>query len=111
LGTGLSVEGVAAGEKRGVLASVALIGGDEVQGAVAVGVVTLGDEATNSGNGPARGDRKATRVGGDPWRVESRVEPVIEAVVGVQNQVGGADSLAPVGTFEDPGSVVGGLGG
>lgn len=37
------------------------------------------------------------------------MEPVIEAVVGVQNQVGGADALAPVGAFEDPGGALGGL--
>lgn len=66
LGPGLLVEGVGAGKDLAVLAAVAMIGGDEVQGAVAVGVVTPGDEATNSGIGPARGARKATRVGGDP---------------------------------------------
>ena len=51
LGTGLLVEGVGAGKDLAVLAAVALIGGDEVQGAVAVGVVAPGDEATHPDTG------------------------------------------------------------
>jgi len=51
LGTGLLVEGVGAGKDLAVLAAVALIGGDEVQGAVAVGIVAPGDEATHPDTG------------------------------------------------------------
>ncbi len=39
------------GKDLAVLAAVALIGGDEVQGAVAVGVVAPGDEATHPDTG------------------------------------------------------------